>query len=246
MSIKGPDDVAGLKKIGKIVADTLRLMKSSARDGMSTLELDRIGRAFFEQFGAKSAPEISYNFPGATCISVNNEIAHGIPGKQLLRKGDLVNIDVSLELDGYFADTGSSFCLEKTGGPLADLCEASHEILLKALRLKAGNLLNRMGRIIETEAKKLGYLTIKNLTGHGVGRALHEEPFDLLNYYEPADRRLAKSGMVIAVETFISTGAQRAIQQADGWTLKTPDGSYVAQHEHTIIVTDQNPIFVTV
>lgn len=246
MSIKNKEDVIGLKKIGKIVGDTIKLMKSSIKPGMTTKQLDLIGAKYFSSFGAKSAPILTYNFPGFTCISVNDEIAHGIPGSRILKNGDLVNIDVSLELDGYFADAGATFCVNDTNKFIIDLCNSSKEILYKAINgIKAGNKLNRIGRIIENESKILGFKTINNLAGHGVGRALHEEPDNLVNYYNPADQRLATDGMVVAIETFISTGAKKAIQKNDGWTLTTHDKSFVAQFEHSIIITRNEPIILT-
>lgn len=246
MSIESEKDIIGLRKVGNLVADTIKLMIASALPGVTTKSLDKIARNYFESLGARSAPEITYNFPGATCISVNHEVAHGIPGSRVLREGDLLNVDVSLELDGYFADAGYSICLSPTHPNLVNLCNASHEILLKTIQsLRSGNRINKIGTTIETEAKKRGYQVIRNLTGHGTGRRLHEEPVNIVNYKDPADLRLLSKGMVLAVETFISTGAKLAIESKDGWTLKTPDKSYVAQFEHTIIITEQEPILLT-
>lgn len=246
MSIESKEDMSGMRAVGKVVASTLQYMLKAVRPGISTRDLDNLGRRFFERFGARSAPQLTYDFPGATCISVNHEAAHGIPGSRIIAPGDLVNIDVSLELDGYFADTGASMCVEPARSDLAALCSASREILLKALSsLRAGTRLSNVGGIIETESKKRGYRVIRNLAGHGVGRALHEEPFNLLNYKDPSDRRLAKEGQVVAIETFISTGADYVYQARDGWTLKTPDKSFVAQFEHTVVVTKGQPVFIT-
>lgn len=246
MSIRDANDLTALRRVGKVVADTLRLMLRSIEPGMTTRELDQIGEKYFQGHGARSAPQLTYNFPGATCISVNNEVAHGIPGDRVLKTGDLINIDVSLELDGYFADTGFSTCIEPAANELTDLCKASHAILQQTIHgIKAGNKLNRIGRIIENGARERGYTTILNLAGHGVGSALHEEPFDLVNYYNARDQRLAGRGQVVAIETFISTGGRYAHEESDGWTLTTGDGSFVAQHEHTIVITDGAPIILT-
>lgn len=246
MSIESEEDIISLRRVGRLVAETIRLMIAGAKPGITTKSLDKLARDYFESFGARSAPELTYKFPGATCISVNHEVAHGIPGSRVLREGDLLNVDVSLELDGYFADAGYSTCLSPASNKLVDLCRTSHEILLKTIKsLRSGNKINKIGRTIETEANKHGYQVIRNLTGHGTGRSLHEEPDNIVNYRDPTDHRLLSKGMVIAVETFISTGARLAIESNDGWTLKTPDRSYVAQYEHTIIITDQEPVFLT-
>ncbi|EPG72780.1 methionine aminopeptidase, type I [Leptospira fainei serovar Hurstbridge str. BUT 6] len=247
MSIESEKDIIGLQKVGNLVAETIKLMIANASPGITTKSLDKIARNYFESFGAHSAPEITYNFPGATCISVNHEVAHGIPGSRVLREGDLLNVDVSLELEGYFADAGYSICLSPARQNLINLCNTSHDILLKTIKsLRSGNKINKIGCTIETEAKKHGYQVIRNLTGHGTGRRLHEEPDNIVNYKDPTDLRLLSKGMVIAVETFISTGAKLAIESNDGWTLTTPDKSYVAQFEHTIIVTEQEPVLLTV
>ena len=246
MSIENEDDITGLKKVGNLVARTIRLMRNAAKPGVTTGELDAMARNYFESRGALSAPEITYNFPGATCISVNQEAAHGIPGDKTLQEGDLVNIDVSLELDGYFADSGQSFYIGAGFSDLQNLCSASNSILLESLSLaRSGNPLNMIGWKIETEANNRGYNVIRNLSGHGTGRGLHEAPEGILNYFDPGDRRMLRQGMVLAIETFISNGASYVIESDDGWTLKTPDRSFVAQFEHTIIVTEENPIVVT-
>lgn len=246
MSIRDENDLTALRRVGKIVGDTLRLMLKSVEAGMTTRELDQIGESYFQKQGARSAPQLTYDFPGATCISVNQEVAHGIPGEYVFKTGDLVNIDVSLELDGYFADTGASMCIAPAANQLTDLCQASHTILQKTIHnIKAGNKLNRIGRTIENGARQHGYTTILNLAGHGVGSALHEEPYDLVNYYDPRDQRLAGNGQVVAIETFISTGGRYAHEEADGWTLTTGDGSYVAQYEHTLVITNGAPIILT-
>ncbi len=246
MTIRNKEDLAKLQKVGRITAETLIRMKEFAVPGISTEELDRIGFEYFSKFGAKSAPQLMYKFPGKTCISLNTEIAHGIPNHRILKEGDLVNIDVSLELDGYFADTGASLIVGTDHRNLGKLLEVSSEALRLALgKVKTGERLNSIGKTIEATAKQNGFKVIRTLCGHGVGKSLHEEPFDIYNYYEPRDRRILKSGQVIAVETFVSTGAQGFVEDSDGWTLRTPDGSFTAQFEHSVVVTELGPIILT-
>lgn len=246
MSIENEDDLIGLRRVGRVVADTIQLMLANALPGMRTRELDDLARDYFEAHGARSAPQLTYDFPGATCISLNHEVAHGIPGNTIIRPGDLLNVDVSLELDGYFADSGATKIIEPRRPELERLVTASEEILGEALdAIRAGNRLNRIGSVIEAGAKKRGYKVIRNLAGHGVGRALHEQPHDIVNYKNPADRRLATEGLVLAVETFISTGAEYAVEADDGWTLRTPDRSFTAQFEHTVVITHGAPLIMT-
>lgn len=247
MTIKSKEDIDGLKEIGKIVALTLREMKRSIRIGMTTKELDDIGGQLLKRYGAVSAPKKTYNFPGYTCISINREIAHGIPGNRKIVPGDLINIDVSAERGGYFADAGHSFLMPPYHPALTRLCQYTHHTMMRVISsLKHGVKLNEIGRMIQNEAKKGGYHVIENLCSHGIGRSLHEDPKEILPVYNKHDTRVLKAGQVITVEPFLSTGAQYVVQQPDGWTLCVPDNSFAAQHEHTIIITKNKPIIVTV
>jgi methionyl aminopeptidase len=247
MSIENNNDLAGMQRISEIVGTTLRKMRHYARPGMSTKELDEYGASILVEYGARSAPQITYGFPGATCISVNHEACHGIPsGNVILKEGDLVNVDVSAELNGYFSDNGGSFVLGQDIHNHNKLVNASRSILLSAInRIKGGVRIADIGRFIETEARKNGFKTIRNIVGHGIGRSLHEEPFEIPCYYDRFNTGRFKKNSVVAIETFISTKASQVIEKGDGWTLVTRDGSYVAQHEHTIIVTDTKPVILT-
>lgn len=246
MTIESQNDIDGLKEIGKIVALTINEMKRHTRVGITTKELDDIGERILKSHGAVSAPQITYNFPGNTCISVNHEVAHGIPGNRIIQPGDLINIDVSAELCGYFADAGHSFPIAPYEPSLMRLCQYTHHTMMKVISsLKHGVKLNEIGRIIEIEAKKGGYNIIKDLCSHGIGKSLHEAPVEILPVYNKHDKRVLKEGMVITIEPFLSTGAGYVVEQPDGWTLCTPDNSFAAQHEHTIIITKDQPIIVT-
>lgn len=246
MTADSAQDIQHLKAIGRICAEALRRMQGATRAGMTTRELDEIGRAFLEAEGARSAPQAMYKFPAATCISVSPVIAHGIPNEHVLREGELIHIDVSAELDGYYADTGASLVVSKSERRFEKLIEATKATLTKALRAaKAGNPLNGISRAVQTEARKRGYNVIYELTGHGIGRKLHEEPREILNYYDPKDRRILNEGLVLAVEPFLTTGIGRVTQERDGWSLRTSDKAIAAQFEHTIVVTKQDPIILT-
>ncbi|MBD7908618.1 type I methionyl aminopeptidase [Sporosarcina gallistercoris] len=240
------EEIAALRKIGKIVAEIREEMKAAAAPGMTTKELDELGGKLFAEKGAVSAPIDQYDFPGYTCISVNHEVAHGIPGKRVLKDGDLINIDVSGSCGGYFADTGISFVLGTADEAKQKLCDTAKNAFDRAMtKVKAGSRLNQIGKAVEREAKDNGLYVIKNLTGHGIGTSLHEEPQHVLNYYDAWEPTIMKEGMVIAVEPFISEKAEHIIEEGDGWTFITPDKSLVAQIEHTIIVTKDQPIILT-
>ncbi|MGV3547913.1 MAG: type I methionyl aminopeptidase [Pedobacter sp.] len=247
MSITNEAELQGMQKASEAVALTLKAMKDYAKVGMSTKELDDFGGKMLEEFGAKSAPFLTYNFPGYTCISVDNEFCHGIPNAQrILKEGDLINIDVSAELDGFWSDNGCSFILGNDINNHQKLVDASKEILQKAIaNIKGGVRISDIGHLIETEAKKRGYKVIKNLTGHGVGRSLHEEPHEVACYRDRFNLTRFKKNSVVAIETFISTDSTIAETLADGWTMVGNRGGYMAQHEHTIVVTDGKPIILT-
>lgn len=246
MSISSMEDLEALRKIGSIVARCLDHMSKKLEPGITTHDLDEVGRVFLEFHGAKSAPKLVYNFPGTTCISVNQEAAHGIPSRtKKLGAGDLVNIDVSAELDGYFADTGGSFIIPPIAAIKQKVCEVAMSTMWKGIGAAVhGQNLNEIGRAMENEARKNGLSVIRNLCSHGVGRWLHEEPDQIAGFYNKKDRRILKEGTVITVEPFVSTGAKEVIDSGDGWTLINPN-HYTAQYEHTIVITRDKPLIMT-
>lgn len=247
MSITSNEELIGMKKASEAVAHTLKEMRNFAKPGMTTKQLDNFGATILSNFGAKSAPFMTYGFPGWTCISVDNEFCHGIPSdNRILKVGDLINIDVSAELDGFWSDNGGSFVLGEDINQHQKLIDASKEILHKAIfNIKGGVRISDIGKLIETEAKKRGYKVIKNLTGHGIGRSLHEEPNEIANYRDHFNLTRFKKNSVVAIETFISTTSTYAETEKDGWTMIGNKGGYMAQHEHTIVVTDGKPIILT-
>ena len=247
MSITKEAEFIGMQKISEVVGTTLKLMRTYAKVGMSTKELDEYGGQILRSYGAKSAPFETYGFPGYACISVNEEAAHGIPSEnKILKEGDLINIDVSAELDGFWADNGGSFVLGKDINHHQPLVDASKNILRKAIgNIKGGVKVSEIGYLIETEAKKSGFKVIKNLAGHGVGRSLHEEPENILNYRVKSNRERFKKNTTVAIETFISTNSTIAVELNDGWTLVGNKGGFVTQHEQTIMITDKHPIILT-
>jgi len=246
MIVKTQEELEALKKIGRICAEIRDALKAATKPGITTKELDEIAGRMFKEAGALSAPKGEYDFPGYTCISVNHEVAHGIPGNKVIKEGDLVNIDVSGSLNGYFADTGISFVVGEGYEEKEKLCRVAKSAFDRAMtKVKAGSKLNQIGKAIEREAKENGLKVIMNLTGHGVGRSLHENPQHVLNYYDAWENTIMKEGMVLAVEPFISERADHIIESGDGWTFITPDKSLVAQIEHTIVVTKDKPIILT-
>jgi methionyl aminopeptidase len=245
MIAKTEEDFNGLKEIGRIVAGIRDELVQRAVPGVTTKELDDIAGDLFEKEGAISAPKGEYDFPGYTCISVNEEVAHGIPGSRVIQEGDLVNIDVSGSKNGYFADTGISIVIGKGEEILTKICDVAKEAFEAGLKkVKPGSKISGMGKVVHQTARNQGLTVIKNLTGHGIGRTIHEHPDYIYNYNETSDNGLLIEGMVIAFEPFISTHDEEVFQLEDGWTFVT-EKSFVAQYEHTLIVTKNGPVILT-
>jgi methionyl aminopeptidase len=247
MIVENENEIKQLKIIGHICAMALKEMMNRAKPGMATGELDNIGMEFLKKEGAQSAPISMYQFPGATCISISPVIAHGIPGNHILREGELVNIDVSAELNGYFGDTGASMVIAKHVPEFEKIIEATKSTLARAVQVaSAGKPINLIGKTIQQEAKRNGYGVIYDLTGHGIGHHLHEEPVQVFNYFKSRDRRILAEGLVLAIEPFLTTGKGHVLEEQDGWSLRTTDRTIAAQFEHTIIVTKGEPIILTI
>ena len=247
MTITHQDDLDGLRMIGRIVANTMHAMAGAMEPGMTTRELDALGRELLDRDGAVSAPQATYGFPGATCISVNEEIAHGIPGDRKLASGDLVNIDVSASLKGYFADTGATFCLGPVQPSLDRLCRDGKQAMqIGIAQVGHDKPLAGIGNAIGSFAARRGYTLIRNLASHGVGKALHEEPEEVPTWPTRRDKRRMHDGLVLTVEPFLSRGGMWATSgDKDEWTLYSTPMAPVVQYEHTVVATRRGAIIVT-
>jgi methionyl aminopeptidase len=244
MSIESKADLVGMKRVGQTVAVVLEAMRSAIREGMTTAELDEIGRAALKRRGARSAPRFTYGFPGYTCISVNDEIVHGIPGPRQFRSGDVVKIDVTAEQGGYIADAARTVVV---GVPSAIALRLQRSVSL-ALRAaltvaRAGARVSLIGRAVESQARRDGFAVVRELCGHGVGRRIHEPP-DVPNY-EGQSKEILTDGLVIAIEPMLCVTPCAVRQLADGWTIATRNGSFAAHEEHTIIVRCGEPLVLT-
>ncbi len=246
MTVDSERDLEQLRLIGRIVALALQAMIEKLEPGITTRELDAAAKAVLQEHGAHSAPEMVYKFPGATCISVNTAAAHGIPNERVIQPGDVVNLDVSAELDGYFADTGATLPVPPVTAEVERLCKCTRQALTNAIQaVRAGRRLNVIGKAVELQAKRCGYNVIRPLQGHGIGHALHEDPRNVRNYFYRRDKRILHEGLVIAIEPFLTVGEGNVFEDSDGWTLRTVEGTIPAQYEHTIVVTNGEPIILT-
>lgn len=246
MTISNDDDLIKLQEIGRIVANTLEAMAAALEPGMTTAELDIIGRQFLERAGARPGPELTYDFPGATCISVNEEIAHGIPGSRRIEAGDLVNIDISAEKNGIYADTGASFAVPPTTSAIKRLCRDGRRAMWVGLRqVSSDKPVAGIGQAIGKFAEKNGYTLVRNLASHGIGYSLHEEPGDIPTWPDRSERRIMNEGLVFTVEPFLSLGANWATDGDDEWTLLSDPRAPTVQYEHTVVATRNGPLVVT-
>lgn len=246
MTIENERDLELLKRIGQICGMAVQHMLAQVEPGMTTKQLDQIGEAFLKQHGARSAPILAYNYPGYTCISLNDVAAHGIPRDDVvIQPGDMINVDVSAELEGYWADTGSSMPVPPVNAEYQNLCDWTRKALDAAIGVaKAGQPVNVIGRAVEKVAAASGYTIIKQLTGHGVGRYIHEKP-SVPNFYNPHFAEVLTDGLVITIEPFLSLGQGRVYTDKDGWSLRSMDGSIQAQFEHTLVIREGEPVLVT-
>ncbi|MCJ2082026.1 type I methionyl aminopeptidase [Methylobacterium sp. J-090] len=246
MTISNDGELVLLEEIGRIVANALAAMGAALEPGMTTGELDRIGRGILEAAGARPGPELCYGFPGATCISVNEEIAHGIPGARRIGAGDLVNIDVSAERNGVFADTGASFAVPPVAKPIERLCRDGRRALWTGIRqVGADRPLGGIGLAIGAFARKNRYTLVRNLASHGVGHSLHEEPKEIATWPDRSERRTIGEGLVFTIEPFLSLGCTFAEGGDDGWTLFGDPKAPTVQYEHTVVATRQGALVVT-
>jgi methionyl aminopeptidase len=245
MSIETAVDWAGLREAGRIVHITLDALERRVGPGVTTAELDAVAATVFALHGARSAPAMVYGFPGTVLISVNDEVVHGIPGPRRLRPGDLVKLDVTLEKDGYVADAARTVTVGAAGELAQRLKACAEEAFTAALAVaRVGNRVSAIGRAVEAEVRRRGFTVIRALEGHGVGRTIHEPP-SVPNYFNRHQRDVLTAGLVITIEPIICAGAGRVVELDDGWTIRTADCSLAAHHEHTIVITPQEPVILT-
>jgi methionyl aminopeptidase len=245
MSIESPADLAGLRQAGRVTRQTLDALERRVRAGVSTGELDAVAAAVFARHGARSAPALVYGFPANVLISVNDEIVHGVPGARRLRRGDLVKLDVTVEKDGYVADAARSVIVGSGSETAKRLIACVRAAFRSACAVaRAGTRVNEIGRAVEREVRRHGFTVVQGLTGHGVGRTIHEAP-DVPNHYDPWQRDVLSEGLVLTIEPMISAGSAQPVEDANGWTIRTRDGSLSAHHEHTLVITREDPLILT-
>lgn len=245
MSITSEADWRGLREVGRVVRLTLEALDRHTRPGVTTGELDRIALDVFEAHGARSAPALTYGFPGTVLISVNDEIVHGVPGRRRLKRGDVVKLDVTAEKNGYVADAAKTVVLDGGTEVARRLAACAEEAFTAALAaVRPGLPVNGIGKAVEETVTRHGFSVVKSLEGHGVGRTIHEAP-PVPNWFNRRQKDVLTEGLVITIEPLIAAGEGAAYQDHDGWTIRTNDESLAAHYEHTLVVTAAGPILLT-
>ena len=245
MSIKSNAEFEKMRSIGRIVGRALRAMAERVRPGITTGELNEIGARALAENGARSAPPLVYGYPADVCISVNDEVMHGIPGARMIQPGDLVKLDLVAEKDGFYADAAISVNVPPVTSCGRDLAQCAARAFRQGLdAARAGNRVYEIGRAVEREVRRSGFSVVRELCGHGVGRTIHEQP-TVPNFADRSARARLAEGLVITIEPVIAAGSGRARLEDDGWTFRTTDGSLAAHFEHTIVITRGQPVLLT-
>lgn len=245
MSIESPADLEGLKCAGHVTRLALDAMRAAVRPGITTRELDEIGARVIAAHGAQSAPRKIYHFPGDNCISLNDEIVHGVPADRAVRLGDLVKLDATVALDGYIADAALTVAVPPTTKLQKRLVQAAETAFHQALAVaRPGYRTRDIGRAVEQSAKHSGFHVVRELFGHGVGRGIHEEP-NVPNFFNAQFRDPLTRGLVLTIEPMLVVGSGAIVESDDGWTIKTADGGLASHYEHTLVITDGKPLLVT-
>lgn len=245
ITIKSAQDVERMKAAGKVVEGTLKLLEKSVRVGITTEELNRIAETYIRSQGAYPT-FLKYNgYPKAICISVNEEVVHGIPGKRKLRDGDIVSCDVGATLNGFVGDAARTFLVGDVDPETQDLVRVTRECFFEGLKFcRVGYRISDISKAIQKHAESHGYGVVRELVGHGVGRQLHEDP-EVPNFYSPRSRQRLEAGMTIAIEPMINLGTAKVWQLEDGWTVVSQDGKPSAHYENSVAITDGDPILLT-
>ena len=245
MCIQTEEELSRMQAAGVVARQVLEAMKRQVRPGVTTAELDAVGNQVMREHGAQSAPAIVYKFPGGSCISVNDEIVHGIPGQRALVEGDLVKLDVTIEKDGFMADTAATVAVGTVSLERQNLMECAERAFAKAMLVaRAGFRVFEIGRAVEREVRRSGFSVVRELCGHGIGRTIHESPH-VPNYLDLRASSMLTEGLVITVEPIIAAGDGQDFLDKDGWTIRTADQSAAAHYEHTLVITKGRPILLT-
>ena len=245
--IKNPEQIKKMQRAGRITGEALALAGEAVRDGVTTAALDKIIRSYIEKCGARPSFLGYGGFPGSACISINEEVIHGIPSaKRYLQEGDIVKIDVGAYIDGFHGDSANTFPVGKISDEAQRLIDATKESFFQGVQAAQQEhaRIGDIGAAVDGYVSERGYSVVRKYVGHGVGKELHEDP-SVPNYGTPGRGPRISRGMVIAIEPMVNAGTGRVIDQPDGWTVVTADGKLSAHYEHTVAITDAGALLLT-
>lgn len=245
IELKSEREIKIIRENGRIVGLTLRYLKDKIRPGVKTIELDRLAQEFIVKSKAIPAFKGYRGYPGNICTSVNDQVVHGIPGERALKEGEIISVDIGVLKDGFYADGAWTFPV----GEISDKTQRLMDVTLESLQAgiaqaRAGNRLGDISSTVQSTAEKNGYSVVRDLTGHGIGRHMHEDP-PIPNFGNSGAGLLLKEGMVLAIEPMVNAGGYEIKTLEDNWTVVTLDGSLSAHFEHTIAITEEGPEILT-
>jgi methionyl aminopeptidase len=243
--LRNRDEVEAIRAAAQLVARTLQLMRREVRAGVTTIELDRMAEEFIRSHGGRPSFKGYRGFPASICSSVNDEVVHGIPGPRELREGDIVGIDVGVELEGYHGDAAWTFAVGEISQEAQRLLEVTREALaLGIAQARPGGRIGDISHAVQTHVEAAGLSVVRELVGHGIGREMHEEP-QVPNYGPPGRGPRLMVGQVLAIEPMVNIGGAEVVTGSDGWTIATRDGSLSAHFEHTVAVGATGPVILS-
>ncbi len=246
IAIKTRDEVELMRKAGRLVAETLDLVCGAAHPGIATSELDTMAEDYIRSHGAEPAFKGYMDYPATLCVSINDEVVHGIPGDRKLEEGQIVSIDVGVKINGWFGDSARTIRLGAITDDADRLLKATEEALKRGVdQARAGNRLGDISSAVQTYIEQEGYSIVRDLVGHGIGRKMHEEP-QVPNFGEPSTGVRLSEGMVLAIEPMVNIGGPSITFDPDKWTVRTADGSLSAHFEHTVAITTNGPDILTI
>ena len=245
VELKSKREIEKMREAGRIVAETLELLKKEVKPGVKTRELDRLAEAFIRSRGAEPAFKGYRGYPASICVSIDNEVVHGIPGERAIREGQVVSLDVGCVKEGYYADGAFSLALGKVPERVARLLQIAEESLYCAIDFfRVGNRLGDVSSAVERKVEENHFSVVRDLVGHGIGRQMHEEPA-VPNFGRPGTGMEIKPGLVVAIEPMVNLGDWPVETKKDGWTIVTKDGEVSVHFEHTVAATEEGPLVLT-
>ncbi len=243
--LKSRDEVEIMRRAGRVVARTLDLVGREIRPGMTTADLDALIEEFIRSEGAIPAFKNYQGYPGSACVSIDDEVVHGIPGKRVIKEGEIVSVDVGSIVDEFYGDSARTFAIGEISPEKAKLMEYTQKALMAGIdKARKDNKLGAISEAVQKVAESQGYGVVRQLVGHGIGRKMHEEP-QVPNFGSANEGPVLKTGMVIAIEPMINMGTYEVKTMPDGWTVVTADGRPSAHFEHTVAITDNGPDILT-